>query len=185
MRGLQTRLETARLRLRPFRREDLPALEELYGDEEVMQFSITGPIRGERVAVLLQRHRDVLEREGFGFFAVEERGTPGMVGMVGLVRQELDGRGEVELGYRLLRRARGRGLATEAARAVCRQAFGELGLEHLIALIEPANTASIRLAERLGFRLEGGRPFHGRFVEVYGCARGELREPISGSPAGR
>ena len=60
---------------------------------------------------------------------------------------DIDGRSEVEIGYRLARSAWERGYATEAARAVRDHAFGALGLGRLIALIDPANTASRRRSD--------------------------------------
>ena len=58
----------------------------------------------------------------------------------------------VEVGWRLARPAWGRGLATEGARASLRHAFGELDLEAVISIIDPANERSIRVAEKLGMR---------------------------------
>jgi hypothetical protein len=63
-------------------------------------------------------------------------------------------RPEVEIGYRLLPVGWGHGYATEAARAVRDHALRDLGPRRLIALIDPANTRSIRVAERLGMTLE-------------------------------
>jgi RimJ/RimL family protein N-acetyltransferase len=67
----------------------------------------------------------------------------------------------VEIGYRLARSAWGKGFATEAARAVRDVAVHTLGIKRLIAIIDPANTASIRVAQKIGMhhesevRLEG------------------------------
>jgi RimJ/RimL family protein N-acetyltransferase len=62
----------------------------------------------------------------------------------------------VEVGWRLARPAWGRGLATEGARASLRHAFGELDLEAVISIIDPANLRSIRVAEKLGMRRGAG-----------------------------
>jgi ribosomal-protein-alanine N-acetyltransferase len=78
-----------------------------------------------------------------------------LIGDCGL--QPLEHRGpEVELGYDLHPSAWGRGLATEAACEVVRQAFGPLGLEHIVAVVKPDHVASQRVLEKAGLRHTGG-----------------------------
>ena len=88
-------------------------------------------------------------------WAVREQGM--LVGIVGLYR--VDGKGSGELGYWLAAPARGRGLLTEAARTALDWGFSADGAA--LARIEwhavVGNTASARVAERLGFRFEGVR----------------------------
>ncbi|MDQ2691068.1 MAG: GNAT family N-acetyltransferase, partial [Chloroflexota bacterium] len=67
---------------------------------------------------------------------------------------DVGGKPEVEIGYRLRRSAWGKGFATEAACAVRDFAFNSLGMQRLIALIDPDNIASIRVAEKLGMQYE-------------------------------
>jgi RimJ/RimL family protein N-acetyltransferase len=72
----------------------------------------------------------------------------------------------------MLRRAYwGRGFATEAARAALNYAFSELQRPHVVSLIHPENMTSIRVAERLGERLEGRAQIFGIEVLVYGIHR--------------
>jgi ribosomal-protein-alanine N-acetyltransferase len=78
------------------------------------------------------------------------------VGNVNLVRFSDDGL-SAALGYWVVPNARGRGLATAAARLLCAWGFDELGLERIELLAEPGNAASIRVAERLGARSDGAR----------------------------
>jgi len=68
----------------------------------------------------------------------------------------------------IARSAWGKGFATEAAAALCQAAFGLLGLPRLIALIDPQNVASARVAEKIGLRLEKTteRP-GGKIMQVY------------------
>lgn len=65
----------------------------------------------------------------------------------------------------------GRGLATEAARASLEYAFDVVGADHVISLINPQNTASIRVAEKLGGRLERRIEMFGGETLVYGVDR--------------
>ena len=65
----------------------------------------------------------------------------------------------------------GKGYATESARPALAYAFTEIGCVHVISLIQPANVASIKVAERLGERLEGKTELFGKEVLVYGIDR--------------
>ncbi len=110
---------------------------------------------------------------GYGMWAVEERATGDFVGRVGLHYPEgWPGR---ELGWALARPFWGLGYATEAARAALGQAFDRLGWPRVISLIDPANTRSVRLAERLGERLDGEVVARGHRVAVYALARSAWR----------
>ncbi|HEY6332208.1 MAG TPA: GNAT family N-acetyltransferase [Blastocatellia bacterium] len=72
-----------------------------------------------------------------------------------------------ELGWALARSAWGHGYATEAGRRALDYAFTEMGRDRVISLIHPDNAASIRLAERLGERLEGRTRLFGQDALVY------------------
>jgi RimJ/RimL family protein N-acetyltransferase len=89
---------------------------------------------------------------GYGLWAVEELESGRLVGRVGFFNPE--GWPGFELGWALGREFWGRGFATEAARRALEFAFEVLGREHVISLIRPDNVASVRVAERLGERLE-------------------------------
>ena len=93
---------------------------------------------------------------GFGSWSVTERDGGAYLGEVGLFQPvEYP---EPEIGWMVVPRAEGRGIAFEAARAVRRWAYGTLGLGTLVSYIDPANTRSIRLAERLGAVLDRAAP---------------------------
>lgn len=79
-----------------------------------------------------------------------ERATDTVIGTLVLFHF-VDGIEQAEVGYVLGRDHWGQGLMGEALRALCGEAFGSLGLERLLAQVDPRNTASIRLLERLGF----------------------------------
>ncbi|WP_235915567.1 GNAT family N-acetyltransferase [Puerhibacterium puerhi] len=65
-----------------------------------------------------------------------------------------EGAGQVEVGYAFHPDVAGRGYATEAARALLDLAFGRYGFHRAFARIDEQNTASVRVAQRLGMRLE-------------------------------
>ena len=124
-------LRTRRLSLRRWRYDDAAELAEIDSDPEVTRY-LNPPVTP--AARFTERCVEHWEKHGFGFFAVElhEEPTPGrFIGFVGIGHPaflpELAAR--PELGWRLARDAWGRGLATEAAVAVCEDAFGRLGLD--------------------------------------------------------
>jgi ribosomal-protein-alanine N-acetyltransferase len=81
--------------------------------------------------------------------------------------------GEVEIGYRLHRAYRNRGLITEAARAVRDYAFRELELPRVISLIHPENIPSRRVAEKMGMILQKEITFPGFPAHVFSITRGQ------------
>ncbi len=162
-------LTTERLILRPFRASDFDAYAALCGDASVMRFIGAGqPLtRADawRNLALVLGHWQL---RGYGLWAVEERGGD-LVGRVGCFCPE-DWPG-FEVGWLLRRSSWGRGYATEAARAALAYAFTQLGQAHVISLIRPENEASVRVAERLGERLEGRTVLQGQEALVYGIDR--------------
>lgn len=162
--------ETERLLLRTFGLADLDELAPIMADPEVMRFSVRGPWSRDRT---LQFVRGCMEdysedRWGFGLWAVVHKPDGRLIGYCGLSRfDDIDGAPEVEAGYRLSCEYWGRGLATEAARAVRDYAFEHLRLTRLISMVDPENTASIRVAEKAGMKLEKQIVKWGRSVLVY------------------
>jgi RimJ/RimL family protein N-acetyltransferase len=147
-------LRTERLLIRKFEMSDTDALLDVFGDAEVMHFG-DGPHERAWVERWLVDHMQGVEARGYGPYAVVELEGGRMIGYCGLFTfPDINGQPEVEIGYRLRRSSWGKGYATEAARAVRDLAFHELSLKRLIALIDPANTASIRVAEKIGMRYE-------------------------------
>ena len=146
--------EADRLFLRRFEPGDVCALEPIFGDAEVMRLG-PGAQNAEWTRAWVRRCLESYEQRGFGLWAVLEKGRRDLIGYCGLTWfPEIDGRPEVEIGYRLARAFWGHGYATEAAAAVRDYAFHQLRLVRLIALIAPRNIGSIRVAEKIGMRYE-------------------------------
>lgn len=147
-------VDTTHLYLRRFLLSDGEALTRVFGDAEVMRFG-DGPQTAEWVSSWLRCARESYARQGYGPWAVVEKGGGEVIGYCGLFYfADINGRPEIEIGYRLARAWWGRGYATEAVIAARDYAFNNLGLTRLIALIDPANAASIRVAEKAGMRYE-------------------------------
>jgi RimJ/RimL family protein N-acetyltransferase len=145
--------ETERLILRHFRTSDAQAMDRVLGDAYVMRFG-EGPQTADRVRFWIRREiTDRYPTWGFGKWAVVEKLGGAVMGYCGLARfTDRVLPGEVEIGYRLARAHWGKGYATEAARAAVAHAFGTLQLPRVIAMIDPENVASLRVAEKLGMR---------------------------------
>lgn len=169
--------ETDRLRLREFTPADAPALHVALGDPEVMRHSLTGARTLVEVEDTIRDFRAHYRQNGYGFWAVVEKSSTAVIGFCGIKPLDVDGIPEVELGYRLARTYWGRGLATEAATAVCHLAFRQLRIARVVAAIEQANTRSRRVAEKLGMRHWRSYNYRGRPCELYAlsAAAGEPR----------
>lgn len=144
-------LETARLILRQWRGSDADALAAMNADPEVMRY-FPKPLDREASDAMLGRVREAWRREGFSFAAVEVKGG-GFIGFAGLHRPR-DFPPHlvpcVEVGWRLVRGAWGRGYATEAARASLDHGFGTMGLDEVVAFSVAGNRRSRAVMERLG-----------------------------------
>jgi RimJ/RimL family protein N-acetyltransferase len=147
--------ETDRLILRHLHIVDLDAMMNVFGDAEVMRYG-AGVQTREWVAKWLRGClEDYHAKCGFGLYAVVEKRSRAVVGYCGLSHfADVGGQPETEIGYRLARAQWGKGFATEAALSVRDCAFDHLGHTRLISIIDPQNTASIRVATKLGMRYE-------------------------------
>jgi RimJ/RimL family protein N-acetyltransferase len=85
---------------------------------------------------------------------VIEKASGELIGYCGLLDKEIDGQPEIELVYVFMPSAWGKGYGTEIAMGLREHAVHRMGLSRLIALIEPENQASARVAERVGFHRE-------------------------------
>jgi RimJ/RimL family protein N-acetyltransferase len=164
----EVRLETQRLLLRWFREDDFPGYVEIATDPEAMKF-IGGPQTQLEAWRAMAAHIGHWYFFGYGVFAVEEKLTGKMIGRIGFMNPP--GWPGFELGWTLRRDSWGKGYATEGARRALEYAFTELNRDHVISCIAPANVNSIRVAERLGEKVEGETELLGKNVLIYGISR--------------
>src|SRR3954451_19227482 len=145
-----------------------------------MRYVATGPILDLAVTQrLLDDYGAHQERHGYSFWAVFERASGALIGDSGLYRTPA---GEVELGYTLGAAWWGRGYATEAAGSWLAVAFDELNIDEVVALAEPANTASLHVLTKLGLVRNGERIAFGRPHAVFRGPRPVNRAPVSSAP---
>ena len=175
----QPTFETERLRLRPFKAGDLKALHALYGDAENLRYWGTDPSPSLDETRKMMRWHIAYRPFFYALWAVEEKKGKRLVGMINYHRRDMRER-RVEMGWLIATDRQGKGLMTEAAQALLRYLFDRLRIHKVEAMIRPDNQPSVALAERLGFRLEGG-PIRDRWwvggkwhsVMLYGLVAGE------------
>ena len=168
-------LETSGLRLRMFRQADFDAYADMLADPEVVRYLFQGqplprPEAWRHMAMLLG-HWKLL---GFGPWAVEERASGEFVGRIGPFCPA--GWPGLELTWTIRRQSWGQGYATEGARVALAYVFQQMARDRVISLIRPQNAASIRVAEKIGQRLQDRIEFGGGEALVYGIRREEWPE---------
>ncbi len=162
---------TARLVYRPLEPQDADALHDVWGDPEVMRYLPSEPSSSvEETAERVERHASRFAESGYGLCAVAERESGRVVGVCGLFPVEWVGP-EVEVAYHFAREVWNRGYASEAAGAWVSTAFGQRGLDRVVALAFPANRASTRVMEKIGMRLEREVDKYGETLVQYSVER--------------
>ena len=146
-------LETERLLMRRLVPSDFDDLYALYRDPEIRRYFPEGTLTleetREELEWFLSGHPDHPE---LGLWATIHKPTGAFIGRCGLLPWTIDGVDEVEIAYLIAKPWQRQGFGAEAARALVRYGFEALGLNRLVALIDPKHEASIRTAERAGLR---------------------------------
>ena len=152
-------LETPRLILRSHKLEDFEATVEIWSDPIVRKHFGARPFTREDLWARFLRQFGMWAVMGYGAWAVEEKSSGAYIGTVGVFDVKRDFEppepslaGLPEAGWTLSPRVHGRGYATEAAQASIAWADRHFGRIRIWCIIAPANTASIRVAEKSGFR---------------------------------
>lgn len=162
-------LNTERLRLRMLTVDDFDEYAAIHMDPDVTRYTVRSQM-GRHDA---WRHMAMIvghwALRGYGMWGVEELATKKLVGRVGFY--DAEGWPGFELGWTIGKAWWGKGYATEAAKRCLQYAWEEMGREHLISLIDPENVASIRVAERIGEKLEGEADAFAHRVLKYGISR--------------
>lgn len=146
-------LETGRLLLRRQQESDIAALTDLWSDPQVTLF-LGGPRDREWLRKVFEDTARDPFAEKYDLWPVIEKASGQVIGHCGLLDKEVEGRIEIELNYILSPSVWGKGYASEIGLAIIRYAFEKLEVKRLIALIEPENEPSKRVALRLGMHLE-------------------------------
>ncbi|UYG04922.1 GNAT family N-acetyltransferase [Halomonas sp. LR3S48] len=175
-------LETPRLRLRPLTTGDLPALAEMLADPEVMRHSLRGVCDDMATRIFLDWCFDCYIKHRTGPLALVDRQDGNFIGFCGVSPEKIEGTMELNLGYRLARRYWGQGLATEASIAALGHAFTDKRFDSIVAIVESAHTASVRVVEKVGFGCFETLEFHKRPVRLYRMQRAQWQQRLAAEP---
>lgn len=158
---MKREIETERLQLVPCEIENLTAIHALWTSETVRRFLFDDQTLDlEQTRAFIETSRENFRREGYGIWLILRRDNGELIGFAGLLKTEAE---FPNLLYGLHPDFTGRGLGTEAARAVLDYAFGALNFPKIFADVDEANAASVRVLERLGMQftkraIVGGKP---------------------------
>lgn len=150
--GMRPSLTSPRLHLIAFHLDDVEELHEIFSDPRTHTIG-SGPFHDVQqteawITRRLASHRNV----GLCWYGLRERSTTRLVGNCGIFVGRT-GVIEPEIGYEIRRDSQRRGYATEAATAVITEC-ARAGLRRVWATVRPANTASLRVLERIGMTLD-------------------------------
>ena len=164
-------VETERLILRDHRLSDFEAYVAMWRDPVVTRF-IGGKARTrEESWARLLRHAGMWHHLGFGFWAIEEKASGGLIGEGGFLelKREMTPslEGTLETGWSLLPEAHGKGYATEAVSAMLRWGAANRSGVAITCFIDPSNTASLRVAAKVGFVERTRATYAGEPVVVF------------------
>ena len=167
---------TPRLTIRPLTMADVPAWAEFFTDNPALQFlGLDNSWTPEEHATIWIERQLGRYRNGHGQLALTDKANGAFVGQCALLFQEYDGRTDIEVGYHILPRLQGRGLATEAATHFRDCAFNGLidgpmssriG-DSLISMIHIDNVRSQRVAEKNGMQRTVQTTFHDLPIYIY------------------
>lgn len=166
---------TERLNFRKFKSTDYKLWLPFHLDPGSSQFWEGTPVSPEKAC--REQFEKIFERyqKGLGGMnALIEREQGLLIGMCGLLIQEIDGQNELEIGYSLLPEFRGMGYATEAGRHCRDHAFDNAWAESLISIIHIANTPSMKVASRLGMILNGTTQYKNNPVRIFRVDKSRL-----------
>ena len=147
-------LTTERLVIRQLTQDDFADLCEMLCDPDVM-YAWEHIFTEVQVQEWLDRQFERYEQTGVGVWAAIEKETDVMVGQFGLVWADIEGKSVLELTYMLKKSHWHKGFAIEGSKACLNYAFNVMNIDKVYAPIRPENQASRKVAEKLGFEVQG------------------------------
>lgn len=146
-------LITKRLILRKMNQEDASHLLQIFSDPVAMRYYPSTKNENE-TREWIDWTLNNYAKYGVGLWIVEDKATGDFLGQCGIVPQEVDGEIIMEIGFLFVRRAWGKGYATEAATACKKFGFEQLNESEMISLVDVHNTPSSKVAERIGMSVK-------------------------------
>ena len=149
--------QSERVRFRRYMLGDADALFHVFADPYARRFYPQMEVPA-KVLKWIEWNLDNYERYGFGLWALEDEAGK-FLGDCGLTYQEVELRKELEIGYHVIEGERGKGYATEAARACLDYGLTNTPAAMICSIVDPRNAASIAVAARIHtFRRDFLRP---------------------------
>ncbi len=148
--------KSERLGFRNWTQEDLPEFAKINADPDVMEH-FPKPMTEEGTAAYIDRLINHYATNGFNYFATEVLESGEFIGFIGLAYQDYqsDFTPAVDIGWRLKKRAWGKGYATEGAKKCLEWAFNELNLENIISTCTEKNAKSENVMKKIGMKKIG------------------------------
>ncbi len=153
-------IETERLTLRHWKKEDTLPFIEMCADRKVMEF-LSEPLSPEETRVTVKRIRDHFNKHSFGLYAIEQTETKTFIGFTGFMIPNFEHFFTpcVEIGWRIKSSEWKKGYATEAAKACLKYGFSELSFKKIYSFTSVHNLASQRVMQKIGL-LDKGNFYH-------------------------
>lgn len=163
--------DTDRIAFREWSDDDLDAFQAICSDPRVMRYVGDGKTWStERTGKFIHAAAEMFRQYGYCQWPLIYKADRKLIGYCGFVNAEA----AVEIGWRLVPEYWGQGLATEAAGAALRHGIATLGFRRVIASVQAANVASIRVIEKLGMTLVESVDRAGRKVNVYAATSDDV-----------
>ncbi len=135
--------------------EDAEDFFRIYNDRKTKKFVVKTFISLEDVRGQIEKHiENYYKKYGFGLWATILKENNRLIGRCGLLFQEVEGVEDLEVAYLFDSDYWGNGFAAEAAEMLVKLGFQRFGFNRVVAYIDPQNTASIRVAEKVGLKYE-------------------------------
>lgn len=147
-------IQTKRLIIKNWTLDDLPHYLTLSKDVGYNCFTLPGYFQiknNDETLEKIQQRMNLFQKRGLGKLLLLKKDTSEFVGTCGMDPYLLDGKEEVELGYRICLQHWNQGYASEAAEALLDYGFQQLNLSKILAFAVPQNKQSIRIIQKLGF----------------------------------
>lgn len=153
---MEIAIESERLYLRKWRNEDRPIFARMNADPSCMEYfpKILNEEESYSLVDKIQKH--LIDRN-YGLWAVEEKESNCFIGFIGFSYTEMETYFSpcIEIGWRLIKSAWGKGYATEGAKSCLNYAYHQLGLDEILSFTSRLNTRSENIMKKIGMKKIG------------------------------
>jgi [ribosomal protein S5]-alanine N-acetyltransferase len=165
----QDNLETARLLTRKLTNGDIATWADFFNDKEAIEFAPDYGLQTneEKAKFWIGKQLNRYAENRFGLQVLIDKRTNNFIGQCGLLKQEVDGKTEIEVGYHIFKKYWGQGYAPEAAKLFIDYAFENDLTDSVISIINKRNIKSQRVAEKNGLVWEKETRWSNMDVYVY------------------